>query len=413
MQQLPFEGVKVLDFCWVAAGPVLTRYLADFGATVIRVESALRPDVLRMGQPFKDGVSGINRSGYYANYNSNKLSLALNMGHPKALEIVKALVPQMDIVSESFTPGTMERWGLGYEDLQKLRPDLIYYAASMFGRGGPFSGQPGFGGYLTPFTGFAHITGWPDRPPAGPYGPYTDFLVPRFGFVALVGALEHRMRTGQGMRLDMSQLEAALHFLAPVVLDYTVNGREMERKGNRSDYAAPHGTFPCREHPPGPDHPGDEAWIAIACFDDAEWQALRLAMGEPAWAQDACFSTLRSRKEHEDELEEGIASWTQSREAPELMRTLQAAGVPAGVVNSTADLFADPQLRARGHWVQMEHPEIGVHSFDAAEIQLSETPATYRSPSPLLGQHTEHVLTELLGMTTREVAALSEEGVLQ
>ena len=411
-QSLPFEGIKILDFCWVAAGPVMTRYLADFGATVIRIESPLRADILRSGQPFKDDIPGINRSGYYANYNTNKLSLGLNMSNPKAIGIVKALIPQIDIVTESFTPGTMEKWGLGYDDLRQIRPDLIYFSASMFGRGGPYSRQPGFGGFLTPFTGFSNITGWPDRPPAGPYGPYTDFLVPRFGLVALIGALEHRLKTGEGAQLDMSQLEAALHFLAPILLEYTANGRETQRKGNKHTQAAPHSVFPCFDKPQDGENATEESWIAIACFQDTEWDALRKVMGTPSWANSPSLSTLEGRKQQEDYLNENIARWTINQEAKTLMVTLQAAGVPAGMVNNTKDLFSDPQLLAREHWINMDHPEMGDHSFDAVEVQLSGTKPLYKTPSPLLGQHSKQILADYLNISAEESEQLINEGVV-
>ena len=211
----PFEGLKVLDFFWVVIGPMTTSYLVEYGATVVRIESRGRPEVLRTAPPFGGGQRGLNRSAYYANYNVNKYGFGLNMGHPKAMEIVKRFVPWADVVTENFTPGTMEKWGLGYEVLRALKPDLIMISASMLGHGGPYSRQPGFGPVLASLSGMTDLTGWPDRDPSTPYGAYTDFVVPRFALPTLLAALDYRRRTGQGQYIDISQLEAALHFMAP------------------------------------------------------------------------------------------------------------------------------------------------------------------------------------------------------
>src|SRR5262252_10756167 len=294
----PLEGLKVLDFFWVAVGPMTTGYLAEYGATVVRVESRRRPDPLRSSPPFREARPGPNRSGYYASYNAGKRALGLNMGHPKAIEVVKRLVAWADVVAENFTPGTMQRWGLGYDELVKIKPDIIMLSTSMFGHGGPLSSQPGYGPVLSSLSGMTGITGWPDRAPTNPYGAYTDFVVPRFAVAAILAALDYRRRTGIGQHLDMSQLEASLHFIAPALLDCALNGRDGERTGNRDRGAAPHAAFPCR---------GKDNWVSIACLTDAHWQALKRAMGAPAWSAEERFTTLVGRKAHEDELETLIA----------------------------------------------------------------------------------------------------------
>ena len=266
----PLDGINVLDFCWVAAGPMATKYLAEFGATVVRVESAKRPDTLRRAAPFKDGVEGLNRSGYFANYNVNKLGITIDMRHPKARDLILRVAPWADLVTENFTPGTMESWGLAFSELQKANPRIIMFSTSMLGRGGPLETQPGFGPVLSSLAGLTNITGWPDRDPVNPYGAYTDFIAPRFGVAAILAALDYRNRTGEGLHLDMSQLETALHFSAPLLLDCAVNDREAARRGNRDTGAAPHGVYPCQ---------GDDRWIAIACVSDAQWRGLMLAHG--------------------------------------------------------------------------------------------------------------------------------------
>ena len=268
-----FEGLNVLDFCWVAVGPMTTRYFSDFGATVVRVESRHRPDVIRSGLPFAGGRPGVNRSGYWVNYNGGKLSLTLNMAHPAAREVAFELATSWaDVVAENFTPGAMGRWGLGYEDISQVNPGVVMFSASMMGRGGPYEAQPGFGPVLTALSGHTHYTGWPDRAPVSPYGAYTDFVIPHVAVAAITAALETRRETGMGQHLDMSQLEASLQFLAPAILDYTANGRVGTRDGNRDPAMAPHGVYPCR---------GEDRWCAIACANDEQWASLAGIMGHP------------------------------------------------------------------------------------------------------------------------------------
>ncbi len=400
----PFQGVKVLDFCWVAVGPLTTRYLSDFGATVVRVESKSRLETLRIAQPFKDGVAGVNRSGYFSNLNVGKLGIAVNMARPGATELMKRLVAWADLVTENFTPGTLERWGLGYEELRLVKPDIILFSASMLGHGGPHSRQPGFGPVLTSLAGLSNITGWPERPPNPPYGAYTDFLLPHLGIAAITAALDHRRRTGQGLHLDLSQLEGSLQYLAPTLLDYQANGRVQERGGNTEPAMAPHGAYPCA---------GDDRWCAIACETDAQWRALCGVLDSPGLASEPRYATLEARKATETELNALVGAWTSSRDAYDVMERCQAAGVPAGVVQTCEDLFSDPQLRHRGHFVYLDHPEMGVHATDGNCFTLSESPAEYQRPAPLLGQHTHQVCREVLGMGDDEIAELEAQGVLE
>ena len=400
------EGINVLDFCWVAAGPMGTKYLAEYGATVVRVESARRPETLRRAAPFTDGVAGMNRSVYFANQNPNKYGITIDMSHPRARELVLRAVIWADLVTENFTPGTMERWCLGYADLEKVNPRIIMFSTSMLGRGGPLESQPGFGPVLSSLAGLTHITGWPDRDPVNPYGAYTDFVVPRFAVASILAAIDYRRRTNKGMHLDMSQLEASIHFSAPFVLDYAVNNREQGRRGNRDQGMAPHGVYPCQ---------GEDRWIAIACATDEQWQTLSrliFPVGQ-GWPHEELFSTLLGRKSSEDELDKLIGQWTTGWDSRELMDTLQKAGVPAGMVNDTRDLFEDPQLTYRQHFQYLEHPEIGVYATDRSELDLSRTPGTLDRAAPLLGQHTEQVLTEIFGLSTEEYRSLKEDGVLE
>ena len=399
----PLEHLKVLDFCWVAAGPMTTGYLAEYGATVVRVESRQRPDPLHTSPPLAPG-KGLNRSGYYGNYSANKYALGLNLGSPKAIEIVKRMVAWADLVTENFTPGTMERLGLGYEVLRDIKPDIVLFSTSMLGRGGPNSKLPGFGAVLSSLSGMTGITGWPDRDPTNPYGAYTDFIAPRFAITSILAALDYRRRTGIGQHIDMSQLESALQFIAPLLLDRANNGREGSRTGNRHEAAAPHGAYPCK---------GDDRWVTITCMTDTHWAGLRQALGDPAWMRDERFATLLGRKRDEDELETLLADATRPWEAEALVQVLQAAGVPAGAVHSNEGVLADPQLAHRGHFVYYDKPKIGRHVVQRSEFRLSRAEAARNWPSPFIGEHTRKVCREILGMADAEIEPLIEEGVLE
>jgi crotonobetainyl-CoA:carnitine CoA-transferase CaiB-like acyl-CoA transferase len=398
------EGLKILDFFWVVIGPMTTGYLAEYGATVVRIESRDRPEVLRSAPPFGGGERGLNRSAYYANYNATKYGFGLNMANREALDVVKRLVQWADVVTENFTPGTMEKWGLGYEELRLIKPDIIMLSASMLGRGGPYSRQPGFGPVLSSLSGMTEVTGWPDHPPANPYGAYTDFIVPRFALPALLAALDYRRRTGRGQHIDISQFETSLHFMAPLVLESANNGHDQTRRGNQHAIFAPHAAYPCQE---------DDSWCAIVCTNDVEWQALCQTMGAPAWTQEARFATMLERKSNEDDLNALLGAWTQHWVAHDLMQTLQRAGVPAAAVQTNKEVIEDAQLAHRGHFIYMDHTEVGRHPVQRSEFRLSKAQAEHHWPSPRLGQHTVEVCKEILGMSDEEIASLIEAHVLE
>ena len=402
----PLDGVNVLDFCWVAVGPMTTKYLGEYGANVVRVESVKRPGTLRAAAPFKDGIPGINRSGYFASYNANKMGITVDMRHPRARELMLRMARWAHLVTENFTPGTLENWELGFDQLKEVNPGIVLFSTSMMGRGGPMERQPGFGPVLSSLVGLTNLTGWPDRDPVNPYGAYTDFIVPRFAVAAILAGLDRSRRRGEGVHIDMSQLETTLHFSAPVLLDYAVNGREQARAGNRDPGAAPHGVYPCA---------GDDRWIALGCFSDEHWEGLQRAVSPDSngWPYNPDFDTLLNRKANEDELDRLLTDWTRSWEAGALMETLQSSGVPAGMVNDCRDLFDDAQLQYRGHFEWLDHLEIGPYATDTSEMLLSLSPGSLETPAPLLGEHTSHVLKDLIGLTEEEYKSLEEDGVLE
>ncbi len=402
MAKQVFEDVKIADFGWVMVLPGTTKYLADHGAQVIRIESSQRLDTCRTSAPFKDNVPGVNRTPHFAIMNNNKYGVTINLKHPKGLEIVKKIVAWADIVAEGFTPGTMARLGLGYEQLRAIKPDIIMLSTCNLGQTGPYASQPGYGVQLAGYTGFLHLTGWPDREPSIPYGAYTDVTTPPMGAIALIAALDYRRRTGKGQFIDLSQYEVGIQYLAPVILDYSVNKRIANRTGNECSYAAPHGAYPCL---------GEDRWCAIAVFHDEEWHRLCQVMGNPSWTKEPKFATLQEKKENEDELNRLMSEWTKHFTAEQVMATLQSIGVAAGVVQSCEDLYNDEQLKYRQHFVELEHPEIGKHYYESPSFKLSKTPAELRTPAPCLGEHNEFVCTQILGIPDDEFAALFAEGV--
>lgn len=403
MATAALEGVKVLDFSWVASGPHATSCLGQFGATVVRIESAKRPDTLRYSAPYKDGIPGLNRSGHFAYYNTNKYSLALNLNLPEALEVARRLVRWCDIVVENFIPGQMEKWGLGYEGLTQIRPNVIFLRLSMYGQTGPRARHLGFGPFLAGLVGYQYLTGWPDRGPVLIGGP-TDHLVPDYAVAVLMAALDYRDATGKGQCIDISQCETGLQAIAPLMLHYFASGEIGGRSGNFRPEAAPHGVYRCM---------GDDRWCAITVSTDDEWRSFCSVVGGPDWTTDRRFATLLARKRNEEELNTLVESWTLRHSAEEAMNLMQQSGVPAGIVATAGDLLRDPQLGGRNRFWLMDHPELGPFYYLGEPFALSATPAQQRLPSPCLGEHTEYVCQEILGMSDAEFVALLKKGVFE
>ncbi|TAK31675.1 MAG: CoA transferase [Chloroflexota bacterium] len=399
-----FQGLKALGFCNAGVGTLVLRILATHGATVVRVESESSPDVARTLAPFKDNVPGLNRSYYYNFQNSDKYSLALNMKHPRKDEVTKRLVEWADVLVENFTPGVMAKWNLSYEEVKKINPSIIMISLSMQGQTGPARLQGGYGGLLQSLAGYPLITGWPDGLPNLIDRSYPDFIAPRFGATAVIAALLHRRRTGQGQYIDVSQYEDVIQFEIPVILDWAVNRRLQTRLGNKFPLAAPHGTYRCK---------GDDRWCAIAVFSDSEWESLCRVMGNPEWTTQPEYASHSARKQNEDELNELVEAWTANHTAEEVMSLMQQAGVKAGVVQTIEDVVEhDPQLKHRQFFWKTEHPECGDILHSRPNYILSKTPSELRMPPPLLGEHTEYVCRELLQMSEDEFTDLLLDDVL-
>lgn len=401
-RELPLTGLKVLDFTWVYAGPCITRMLAEYGATVVKLESNAAHDALRANGPFKDGVPGSERSANFANINLGKLSLGLNMKAPGAIDVALKLIDWADVVVENFSPRAMKAWGLGYETLKARKPELVMLSSCLSGATGPEATLAGYGTMGAALAGFGFVTGWPDRRPAAPFMAYTDYASPRFATTALLAAIEHCKRTGIGQHIDVSQSEASIHFLGSVILDASANDRAASARGNRSPHYAPSGVYPVA---------GEDRWIAIAATSDEQFRALCQVLGS-ALDDDSRFETAAARLEMSEALDAAITSATSPREVDELESALQAVGVPAHRVSNSQDTCEDPQLAARGHFTLIDHPELGPMPYENARSRLSATPAR-PEPCPTLGQHNSVVLHEILGLSEDEALELMVAGAIE
>ncbi len=402
---LPLEGIRVVDLAQVFAGPACTRILADLGADVIRFESPNRLDVTRsLIITENDGLDHYyHRASYFVIRNTGKREVVVDLAKEEGREITRKLIARADVVVESFTPRVMANFGLDYERLKQIKPDIIMCSLSGYGQDGPMRDFAGYGMGLEPASGLSSITGYEGGPPIRSGLSFTD---PYSGFIgagAILTALHYRRRTGKGQYIDLSEQEAAIPIMAASLLDQQMNGRPTPRRGDRSAYAAPQGCYRCA---------GDDRWAVISCENDAEFERLAQATGHPEWVRDPRFATVLARHEHHDELDALITAWTSQRDHYDVMHTLQRAGVKAAAVLDGKEALFDPQFKARGHFDIVDQPLLGkrpVQRHMAAKFTRFE--AKTRRPAPLLGQHNEEVLQEL-GYSDEEIAALKEAAVI-
>lgn len=400
----PLEGLKIVDLMWVVAGPIVTRAFVDFGATVVRIESTTRIDTGRTIQPFHNGTPGPENSALYQNMNAGKLGMTLDLGKPEGRDVFLDLVRWADIVCESFTPKAMRAWGLHYEALREVNPGIIMFSSCLMGQTGPISSFAGYGNLAAAYAGFFDVTGWPDRAPAGPFSAYTDFVSPRFALPSLLAALDHRRRTGQGQHIDFAQAEASEHFLAPAILDYSVNGRVFRGIGNDDLDMAPHGVYPAA---------GEDRWVAIAVSTGDQWRALCATMGRDDLAADASLASAEGRLASRRELDDAISAWTSARDMADCEQLLQSRGVPAHAVQNGAECYADPQLHHRGHYIPLSHPVHGSTMVEGPRFRLSRSPARVTRAGPTFGADNETVLREILGYDDERIALLAGAGALE
>ena len=394
--ELPLAGVKILDFMWAIAGPAATRQLADYGATVIRIESNKVGDVCRTLRPFKDGKGDSEMSLTFHSMNAGKKMMALNLSSEEAREVVRDLAEWADVVTESFTPRTLKGMGLDYKSLKKCNPELIMLSTCLMGQSGPLANFAGYGNLAAGVAGFFELTGWADRDPAGPYSAYTDYISPRYIAASILAALDYLRRTGHGQHIDLSQAEASIHFLAPALLDCSLNGHVQSRAGNCDPLMAPHGAFQVQ---------GDDRWIAIAVENDQQWHALSGVLG---LADDARFETVESRPQYREELESVINEKTALADGMSLEAELVSKGVPVSIVQRSDDSVRDAQLAHRNHFL-----ENGETVIESSRIQLSRTPASVSPSIPVLGRDTFEVLSDILEYDDEQCAQLAIVGALE
>ena len=394
---LPLEGLRVADFFWLLAGPITSRVLSDYGADVIKIESEARLDNVRtLGfQPLSGG--SVNTNGVFNDGNTNKRSIQLNLGEPRGIELAKEIIRHSDIVTNNFTGDRMDRWGLGYDDLKKIKPDIIMVTMPVMGTSGPYRRYGSYGNGVIAYGGMSMNMGFPDRPPIGLSPLYSDFTTPYFAVSAIMAAVHHRERTGEGQFIELAQMEATVNLLGTDILEYTANRSLPPRQGNRSRDYVPQGAYRCA---------GEDRWCAIQVTDDEDWRRLCDVIGRPELGRDERFVSADSRRAHEDKLDQLISAWTAARDAWDVMDTLQRAGVLAGVVENLEDMVTrDPWLSTE-HFVPVDSDQEGIVFTTHAQPSRIDgmTPALRRSP--LLGEHNEEVYKGLLGLSDEEYVDL-------
>ena len=396
------KGLKVIEVGGYAAGPWIGKVLANYGATVIHIEARDRPDGFRLQYPpYPKGRKGINRSGCFSYFNDSKYAVTLDIKKPGGLELAKKLSDWSDVLIENMRPGVIDRIGLGYEELKKTNPDLIFLSTCNMGQTGPRALTGGFGSQLSALAGFCGLTGEPEGSPQLLYGPYIDFIAALVGAPIVLAALDKRRRTGEGSFIDVSQYECGCFFLAGPLYDYHANGKVIERDANADPVAAPHNAYPCK----------DEEWIAASCWSDDEFRRFAAALGHGEWAEDGRFATAEARRANLAELDQAITAWSRGQNADDAASALQAAGIRAYKTNTCADLFTDPQLTHRKAWRVRKHPEIDYQAHYFPGFDLSEQPGEVTAPAPVLGQDNEIVFKEYLGLSEEEYKELEENGV--
>ncbi|NQZ98398.1 MAG: CoA transferase [Myxococcales bacterium] len=412
MASTALSHIRICDFTGQLAGAGSTKWLSAFGAEVIRIEDPVRQgtwDVLRTMAPFVDERRGPDFGGGFNNHNVEKLGIALNLRTERGKEILTEIVKCSDVVCENFAYGVMKRWGFGYEELKAIKPDIIYVSNCGFGHTGPYQEFKTWGPIVQAISGLTFTSGLPNEAPAGWGYSYMDHTGAYYMAIAILFALLHKARTGEGQWVDMSCTEAGATLTGPAILDYTVNGRPMRRPGqphsnrNPSANMCPHGIYPAR---------GEDRWLAIACRDDADWQRLAGVI-DRQWARAERFASAAGRFDAEDELDALVATWTREHDDFGAANTLQRAGIPAAAVMRPKErIDDDPDTEAWGLWPTVQHMKMGNVRVDGMPVHFSETDWELTNGGPCVGEHTEQVLTGLLGMKPEDVAQLREEGVI-
>ena len=403
MKRGALEGVRVADFSWAWAGPYATLLLGFLGAEVIKIESKKRLDHSRLmslttGQAFKS----LDASPVFCQLNLNKLGVTLNLSTGKGIELAKRIVGLSDVVIENFRPGVIEKLGLGYGTLRKVKPDIVMLSISARGQKGPERHYVGYAPNFGALGGLSYLTGYEGGEPSTLVGSL-DLRVGTWAVFAVMGALVHRKRTGQGQYIGLSASEAVSCLITDSIMEYTMNGKVPTRAGNRDEIMAPHNCYRCR---------GEDRWVSIAVGTEQEWAALCRAMGDPEWTKEGKFRDGYQRWQNQEELDRRVTEWTSNYTAEEVTEKLQGAGVAAYPSMSNKDMFESRHLREREFTAEVDHPVVGKHVTINPPWKFGETPAGIRRQAPLIGEHNEYVFGELMGMSKKEISALVEEGII-
>jgi len=408
MNNLPLTGVRVLDFCQMWAGPHATEWFSIMGAEVIKLETNLKIDFLRtVGAPPGLAGTGPNVGSCFASLNFGKKGIALNMSTPEGRELAKKLVAISDIVAENYGGAILERWGLSYEAMKKLNPDIIYYAGSGYGRTGPYKERPGYAEIIDAFIGATYANGYEGEDPAVVgVSPWTDGAQALTGAYAMLSALYHRSQTGEGQYIDAAMIEQGANFLGEQVMSYLISGKITERTGNRDVAMAPHNSYPCKQTK------DEDEWVAIAVANQKEWKSLVKVIGNPDWAQQEEFGDELSRWKNQVELDKHLGAWTQNYGAYEVTARLQKAGIAAAPSFSTKQIHHDKHIESRGFFKQTDHAVMGKVILAGLPFHFSDTPKGNYQSAPLLGEHNDYVFGQLLGLSKEEIQHLTEQKVL-
>ncbi|MBE0480169.1 MAG: CoA transferase [Dehalococcoidia bacterium] len=395
--------MRVTDFCWLWAGAYATGLLAFLGAEVIKIESMSRPDPSRtMTLTIAQSFQGLEYSPVFNSINLGKLSVQLNMKKREGVELAQRLIAVSDVVTQNMRPGSMDRMGLGYDVVSKIKPDIIMLSSSAFGTEGPFKNYGGYAPSFACYAGVANLTGYSDGPP-NPMTGSTDLMSATTSAFAVLAALNHRQSTGHGQHIDLSSVESLAVFTGDAIMDYIMNGRVRSRQGNKDSTMAPHNCYPCK---------GNDKWVSIAVANEHEWKALCKVMGDPGWTLAEEFADGFSRWANQDELDRLLAVWTMNYTHYEITGMLQATGVAAMPSLSNEEIFSDPHFEHRGLAHEVLHPGMGKQVVMGPPWKFSGTPPRVEDPAPLMGQHTEYVLGELLAMPSSEIKRLAEAEVV-
>jgi len=399
MPNVPLQGIRVVSFCTGGVIPDAGKILGELGADVIKIESKENMDFVRTIGPDPNNIAGFNEG------NRNKRSFGVNLKTEKGKDLVRQLIRISDIVGENFRGGALKSLGFSYDEVKKVKPDIIYISSQGFGSTGPYTDYQAYGPMLAAASGVLCLWAHPDEEyPVGANVPFPDHMASKLAVFAAVSALDYRRRTGKGQFIDMSQVEVAANTIGEYYLEYLINDRVPTGIGNRHRYTAPHNAYRCK---------GNDEWCAISVFTGEEWDSFCKVLGSPAWTKNPKFATLPARLKNADELDQLITEWTLEREPVEIMNAMQAAGVAAGAVERTKELLNDPQMKHLNTIIEVDHPVSGKRMYPRSPFRMTGATIQPSTPAPLLGQHTEEICRELLNLSDADIQSLKEDNVLE